>query len=392
MYHQLIPYLGNKRKLLPLIQKAIVRTGRPGGTFLDLFAGSGVVSRLAKTLGYRVVANDWEPYAEEINGAYVGCNAPPSFARLDPGGAEAAFAALNALAPVDGYVAGHLSPRDDDSVDPDVDRQFFTRWNGGRIDAMRRRIRVWEEEGRLDSAERAYLLAALLYAASYVSNTSGVFKGFHRGWGGATGTARYRILSQIRLVPPRTFDNRRGNLVLKLDAAELADGMAKLVGECDVAYLDPPYNQHPYGANYHVLNTIALGDAPPVHPSITGRGDISAIRRDWRVLRRSAYNYRREATPALERLIFGLEARHILLSYSTDGLIPLESILDLACRRGRVEALTHRYKRYRVSAQRFSRRAFNVEFVLAIDCRARPDTGRAPELSERILGTIGDES
>ena len=71
LYHQLIPYLGNKRKLLPLLQEAIERTGVAAGTFVDFFAGSGVVSRLAKSLGYRVVANDWEPYARELNGAYI---------------------------------------------------------------------------------------------------------------------------------------------------------------------------------------------------------------------------------------------------------------------------------------------------------------------------------
>ena len=49
VFHQLIPYLGNKRKLLGLIHQAIAKTKvSPIGTFLDLFACSGFVSRLAK--------------------------------------------------------------------------------------------------------------------------------------------------------------------------------------------------------------------------------------------------------------------------------------------------------------------------------------------------------
>lgn len=366
----------------------MARTGVREGTFVDFFAGSGVVSRLAKTLGFRVVSNDWEPYTREINGAYVGCNHPPTFERLDPSGVDAAFATLNRLDPIDGYVSGHLCPRDDEALDPAVDRLFFTRQNGGRIDAMRAQVQSWEDQGRLTRSERSYLLGALLYAASYVSNTSGVFKGFHRGWGGTTGTARYRILSRIRLAPPVTYDNQRENLVFAVDARELIQRGSDLIGPYDIAYLDPPYNQHPYAANYHVLNTIALGDCPPVSPSITGRGDKSAIRRDWRVDRRSAYNYRSEAGVALEGMIFGVSAGHILLSYSTDGLIPLETVLDLACRRGRVQALTRRYKRYRVSSQRYSQRGYNVEFVLVIDATARPDPSRADELCEQILGTI----
>lgn len=347
-----------------------------------------MVSRFAKTLGFRVVANDWEPYAREINGGYVGCNAPPAFARLTPDGAPDIFAELNRLPPIEGYVARHLSPRDDDAYDPDVDRLFFTRWNGGRIDAIRARIAEWERAGKIDAAERSYLLAALIYAASYVSNTSGVFKGFHRGWGGATGTAHYRILSRIRLVPPATFDNGQKNLVLALDAAELAERLDDLAGSADLVYLDPPYNQHPYGSNYHVLNTIALGDAPPISPSITGRGDKAAIRRDWREARRSPYNYREEAAGALARLLEQLSARRVLLSYSTDGLIPLDTVLDLTCRHGRVEALTRRYKRYRVSSQRYSYRSHNVEYILIVDPSARPKLGQADELRAQILGTM----
>src|SRR5664280_420803 len=54
VYAQLIPYIGNKRKLLPLIARAIDATGTPvGATFVDLFSGSTVVARLAKTLGLR---------------------------------------------------------------------------------------------------------------------------------------------------------------------------------------------------------------------------------------------------------------------------------------------------------------------------------------------------
>ncbi|HEX5416545.1 MAG TPA: DNA adenine methylase [Chloroflexota bacterium] len=383
LYHQLIPYLGNKRKLLPLIRQAIEHTGVIAGTFVDYFAGSGVVSRLAKLLGYRVLANDWEPYARAINRAYIGSNRPPRFAGL--GGLDAAFAHLNALPPVEGYIARHLCPRDDHAYDPSRERLFYTRANGGRIDAIREQIAAWEDRAQITEEERDYLLAALLYGACYVSNTSGVFKGFHRGWGGATGTAHYRILSQLRLTPPLTRDNGQENPVTALDARELAANLDRFVPRCDIAYLDPPYNQHPYGANYHVLNTIALWDQPPVSPWITGQGDKSAIRKDWRTARRSAYNYRADALPALEQLLGTLESRYILISYSTDGLIPLEDLVAACCRRGRTDVVARAYKRYRVSSQRYSPEGYNVEFVLVVDgeSAAAPAAGAA-----ELLATI----
>ncbi len=375
---------------MPLIQEAIARTGIARGTFVDLFAGSGVVSRLAKSLGYRVVANDWEPYAREINVGYLGWNHPPAYSRLGPGVA-AVFDELNRLPPVEGYVTRHLCPRDDTAIDPTVDRLFFTRHNGGRIDAIRERLAEWEQAGLLSPAERSYVLAALLYAASYVSNTSGVFKGFHCGWGGAKGTALYRILSDLRLTPPLTFDNGEENLVTALDAQVLAEHLPDVAPGESIVYLDPPYNQHPYGANYHVLNTIALWDHPPLSPTIGGAGGKSAIRRDWRTARRSAYTSRHEARPALEKLLFTLRNRFILLSYSTDGLIPLESLLEVACRRGATTVLTHRYKRYRVSRQRYSPRSHTVEFILVIDGKARPTPERVAALRDEILGESGEE-
>ena len=380
VFSQLIPYLGNKRKLLPLIGRAIAQTGVIGGLFVDFFAGSGVVARFAKRAGFRVVANDWEPYAHVLNHAAVACNVLPPFAAL--GGADAAFAALNAAPPVEGYMATHLCPRSDAYPDPDTERLFFTRANGQKIDAMREMIDWWQAAGRLDGDERAVLLAALLYSVSYVSNTSGVFKGFHRGWGGATRTALYRICSEITLRPPTLHDNGRENQAGQQDAQALAETLRAEGTAADIAYLDPPYNQHPYGSNYHVLNTVALWDKPDVAPYMDGRNK-SAIRRDWRTERRSAYNHA-TALAAYRTLLQTIEARHILTSYSTDGNIPLDGLLQAAGERGHLSCLTHSYKRYRVSSQRMSARPRTVEFVLSIDTARRPAAGEAERVGEMI--------
>jgi len=109
-----------------------------------------------------------------------------------------------------------------------------------------------------------------------------------------------------------------------LDAQKAAQELQE--AEIDVAYLDPPYNQHPYGSNYHVLNSITLWDKPSISKAIAA-GSKSAIRTDWRTERRSAYNYKGAAETAYRRLIATLNARFILTSYSTDGIIPLEAIL-----------------------------------------------------------------
>ena len=386
VFRHLLPYLGNKRKLLPLIGRAIEATGVQSGTFADVFAGTGVVSRFAKRAGFRVLANDWEPYAAPLLRAWVALNAVPPFDGL--GGPQAAFDALNDLPPLDtdGYVTRHLCPAQDDAPDPDTERMFFTRANGQRIDAIREALEAWRAKGRLTEDEGAVCLASLLYAVSYAANTSGVFKGFHRGWGGRTGTALYRIRGDLRLAPPVFWDNGQANEAWGLDAQAFAERLRAEGRAVDVAYLDPPYNQHPYGSNYHVLNTVAVWDKPPVPPYDGGAGK-SAIRTDWRTARRSAYNHAKTALEAYEALLHALPARFILTSYSTDGRMPLDGLLRAASGRGRLSVVCQDYKRYRVSSQRQSPRPRTTEFVLIVD------TARAGEPGDvaRALGEIDGE-
>lgn len=386
VFSQLIPYIGNKRKLLHLIAEAVEHTGGARGDFVDLFAGSTVVSRWAKKAGFRVLANDWEPYAAQIARGTVALNRPPAFTRL--GGAERVIAALNALPPVDGYVTTHLCPRNDERPDTRRERMFFTRENGQRIDAIGEQIAAWHAAGQIGDDERAYLLAPFIYAVSYASNTSGVFKGFHRGWGGRTATALYRIRGTLRLQAPVLFDNQRANLALREDAQRLAGELPAVCGRVpDIVYIDPPYNQHPYGSNYHVLNTIALWDKPPVARSILVNGrvrDKSAIRRDWRTERRSPYNFAAEALGAFRELIGRIRARWVLVSYSTDGNIPLEGLLAALAERGPVRVFAERYKRYRVSTPRMSPRSHNVEFVAVLKPGSRRSTRSVGAIVEAL--------
>jgi adenine-specific DNA-methyltransferase len=387
LYSQLIPYIGNKRKLLPLIARAVAKTGVKEGAFADLTTGTTVVARLAKTLGFRVLANDWEPYSYEIALGTVTLNEPPAFAAL--GGADEVFDRLNALDPIDGYIAQHLCPADDESPDPVRERMFFTRANGGRIDAIREQIERWDQDGALSAPERAYIFASLVYAVSYVSNTSGVFKGFHHGWGGKTSTALYRILSRLTLQPPVLMDNGEDNISTREDVQLLAGRLPHVLGERpDIAYLDPPYNQHPYGSNYHVLNTVVLWDKPPLNPTILVDGkkhDKSAIRKDWRTERRSPYNHENQALSALRSLVASVDARHLLVSYSTDGNIPLMDLLDTLARRGHLDVVANSYKRYRVSTPRMSPKSHNVEFVAVVDLDAPPSPARVGPIAESIL-------
>jgi adenine-specific DNA-methyltransferase len=383
VFSQLIPYIGNKRKLLDIIHQAIKLTNIENGTFVDLFSGSTVVSRFAKKLGFRVLSNDWEPYSEQIAIGTVVLNETPKFENFS--GVENVFDLLNNVVPVEDYVTKHLCPTDDEKLDHEKDRLFFMRKNGMKIDAMRELISKWVEEHKISQNEFSYLMASLLYSVSYVSNTSGVFKGFHRGWGGSNGTAQYRICSDISLKPPILFNNDKNNISIREDAGVLVNRLTEILGKIpDIIYLDPPYNQHPYGSNYHVLNSITLWDKPDFPEKIT-RGTKSAIRLDWRTERKSAYNSRPKAVQEFQELIDNISSKFILTSYSTEGNIPLNDMMKILGSKGTLRVVKREYVRYRVSPTRLSPKPRNVEFVVITDTNGKPES---KEIIDSIIADI----
>ncbi|MFQ3621706.1 MAG: DNA adenine methylase, partial [Spirochaetales bacterium] len=417
---QIIAYIGNKRRLLPFLFRALQRiygnTIPSGLSFLDLFAGSGVVSRLAKFLGFAVWSNDWEPYAYTLGRAYVETQASDITTLF---GSQVQFeqllSYLNTLSdpPLEEqYFARYYAPREEDPFQADyrTERLFYTRQNALQIDRIRNEIDrlfppglpslappsptsaalfppksadrltqggmgdlgTWGGQGeRGESKERCrhVLIALLLYEAATHTNTSGVFKAYHKGFGGHGKDALHRILQPILLEPPPLIDSLYPCHVFCKEASAL---MTELSGKSfDVAYLDPPYNQHQYGSNYHLLNTLTLWDKPPICQELDPKGrlkDKAGIRKDWKRTR-SAYCYRQSAAPAFYQLLAQIDAEHILISYSTDGIIPFEILMDICSSQGSVRLLTNEYVTYRGGRQSNQRKDHNVEFLLWISQR-----------------------
>ena len=373
----LIAYIGNKRRLLPLIQKAIEALPldeKKEHTFVDFFSGSGSVARFAKSAGFKVIANDWEQYSCIINRAFVemsGIEIENLFA--DEGGLDRVLKHLNSLpspARSEEYIARYYCPKNDKNPDLDRERLFYTRENGLIIDAVRNYIeKKYGHAGEKNRKKKIFLTALLIYYASRHSNTSGVFKGFHRGFGGSGADALERILARIVLEKP-VLDERTGKVYCS-DALKLARKLSKTA--VDIAYLDPPYNQHQYGSNYHLLNTIALWDKLPVNESfiIDGKKTAkSAIRSDW-IKTKSSYCYVRSAAAEFRSLVEKINSRFILTSYSTEGIIPFDVMLDILSRRGKIGIVTSGYTRFRGGRQTVSTKSGNIEFILLTDTQKK---------------------
>jgi adenine-specific DNA-methyltransferase len=112
------------------------------------------------------------------------------------------------------------------------------------------------------------------------------------------------------------------------------------VGDVDLAYLDPPYNQHRYDSNYHVWETIVAWDAPAHYGVAAKREDL----RDPRT--RSAFNGRRTMPEALRRVVADVRAEVVVLSYNNESWLSFEGLRDMCAARGHVEVLAFDSPRY----------------------------------------------
>ena len=112
--------------------------------------------------------------------------------------------------------------------------------------------------------------------------------------------------------------------------------------EADIAYIDPPYNQHSYLGNYHVWETLALWDKPEVY-------GIACKRIDCRE-RQSIFNSRPRFAEAMRRVIASVKARILIVSFNNEGFLRREEIEEMMSARGQVTVVENEYKRY-VGAQ-----------------------------------------
>jgi adenine-specific DNA-methyltransferase len=406
--NHLIAYIGNKRRLLPLLIKAIREVEERGsvpvkrnGLFIDFFAGTGVVSRLAKSLGFGVVSNDWEKYSYIINKVFVEGTESDLQLFDEEGGIEEVINELNrkdSYKKKDSYIAEYYCPANDDTPDTEHERMFYTRQNGIIIDNIRAEIDRKYPFGNDEKIQkkRNILLSLLLYEASTRSNTNGVFKAFHNGFGGRHHDALSRIMKKVMLKKPVLSKKTNKCTVYNSDAVELSGTLKNKKAE--IVYLDPPYNQHQYGSNYHLLNTILLNDKPEINKEFIIDGkkcNKSAIRKDW-VQTKSPFCYKQSALDNFQTLISNINAKYILVSYSTEGIIDFDKMLSVLSGKGRVGIVTTGYVRYRGGRQANTTKNKNIEFILIVDtakaCRERDITNVKNIILTNSLGNLLEQT
>ena len=353
---QIITYIGNKRSLLPFIGKGVAlaknRLDKQKVSCLDLFSGSGVVSRYLKQFSDYLVANDLESYSQVTNKCYL-----TNYNDSVLSGLKEIIRELNHTIEVnlhDGFISELYAPKDESNIQPH-ERVFYTKRNAQFLDTARQLIDTYPEE------IRHLLIAPLISKASVHANTSGVFKGFYKSkegigqFGGSGKDALSRIKGRIS-VPTPIFSNFHCEFsVSKKDANSFVSEKHQ---HFDIVYLDPPYNQHPYGSNYFMLNLLVDYTRPD------DMSKVSGIPKDWN---RSKYNQRAEAAEALFHVIESLNASHIIISYNSEGFISHEQFLTRLQNCGKLSVLETPYNTFRGSRNLSGRALHVTEFLYLLE-------------------------
>jgi adenine-specific DNA-methyltransferase len=308
-----IKYLGSKRVLLHWILQVVKQLVEvePLTTVLDPFSGSARVAHALKARGFRVIAGDYAHYAYILAKALV-----ESDARVySPERIKPILDHLNRLPGEEGWFTETYAHK----------ARFFQPFNAARIERIRKAIDVIVDS---DERLRAILLTSLILAADKVDSTTGLQMAFLKQWAP-------RSYNPLHLEYPPLLPGE-GTALLG-DAIDIVKEY-----EVDLLYLDPPYNQHSYLANYHIWETLVLFDAPTCYGVAQKRSDVQT--------RKSAFNSRKKAKEALRNVIYNSKAKVILLSFSNEGFHTEADLLEIAREKGYVTVLRRPHKRY-VGAQ-----------------------------------------
>lgn len=354
---QLITYLGNKRSLIKFIDNVVQivkqELGKDKLLIVDGFSGSGAVARYFKEHASLLITNDLEKYSKIINQSFLTNNDDVDFEEI-----QKYVKLLNdkkfRTDLGQGIIEKLYAPRDTKNIQ-EGERCFYTNENAKIIDNIRRTIDL-----EIPQHLKDIFLSILLYKASVHNNTSGVFKGFYKGkksplgkFGGEAENALQRILGEISMEPIILSDFNCESKCFQSDTNHLMGKLKNL----DLVYYDPPYNQHPYGSNYHMLNTI-LDYVEPLEIS-----KVAGIPTDWK---KSLYNKQKEALSAFSNLIEKTSSKYIMISYNNEGFIAYEDMLKVCQLKGEVTVFDENYPAFRASRNLKDRKINVTEYIFLI--------------------------
>jgi adenine-specific DNA-methyltransferase len=302
-----IKYLGSKRTLVPLIGKLAAASG--ASSALDLFTGTTRVAHALKSAGMQVTAVDTASYSKVFADTWIALDKDT----VPVSELSDAIKHLATLPGESGYFTQSFC----------LDARYFQPHNGERIDAIRNAI----ETDYRGSWLYEPLLAALILAADKVDSTTGMQMAYLKQWS-------KRSFNQLKLSAPELLPGTGTSLMG--DAVEIS----RTLPPVDLAYLDPPYNQHRYFGNYHIWETLVRWDSPETYGIANKRIDVRGADN------RSAFNSKRTMPAAVADLVASMRAETLILSYNNESWLSKDELISICASKGEVAVIDVDFQRY----------------------------------------------
>lgn len=335
-------YIGSKDKLSDIIISEIKSTKRGAKHIIDLMAGTGLFSLALRENGYQVSSVDVMTYSYHHLNVHLFLNTAPAFKGVDANinikkyqaknlfkksNYETVLNYLNHLKPIKGYFYTEFSPGGS-PTNTKRPRKYFTAKNAAKIDAIRKEIKSLRKRELITANEHSLLIHDLIMAANDIANIAGTY-------GHYLSKFVKRAEDPIILYSSTfsTAGNIKGHKVWRGYAEDVA---SKLVG--DICYIDPPYIKRQYAANYHILETIARED----EPEAIGESGL----RPWRD-QYSNFCSKMKIRAAFDQIITKIGCEDFLISYSEDGLLPIDDLISFLSQYGKVVKKDIKYRRFK---------------------------------------------
>lgn len=307
-------YIGSKHKLSIFIKNTIysvVGKDLSDKIICDIFAGTGIIGRNFKQEAKKVISNDFEYYSFVLNKNYIGNHLPIK-------DKEKYIEELNQTEFLKGFIYNNYCKGGEG------ERQYFSDSNGKKIDAIRTKIENWKNNNKINSNLYYFLLASLLESADKVANTASVYGAYLKH---LKKSAQKELI--LKSAEFELNDNKHD--VYNIDSNQL---IKEIKG--DILYLDPPYNARQYGANYHLLNTIAKYDK-----------FIPKGKTGLREYNKSKYCSKNQVKNEFEYLIKNADFKYIFLSYNNEGLMSVNDVEQIMKKYGKYDLVSTNYQRFK---------------------------------------------
>lgn len=318
-------YIGSKKKLIDFINIPINMIlsnleSKDNIKFFDGFAGTGIVgSSFYNKYNFNVIANDLEYYSYVINHSLLCVNYSDKL--------EEIIKNINNNFTKDykenndyNLITENYSPKGKD------ERLYWTINNANKIDYIRYKIDMMKKDNIITKDEHIYLIGCILISSDQVANTACVYGAYLKKF-------KKSAQDELILKPIHINKNLKNNKVFNTDINN--DIICKQ--SYDIVYLDPPYNNRQYSANYHPLNYIAQYDK-----------NIELYGKTGLIKNYNKSNYcNKTAIKNLEQLLDNIKTKHILLSYNNEGIMNFDEIKKLLLNFGKVILYKKIYKKFK---------------------------------------------